>query len=463
MDDFWVKALEILKREVNEQVFSAWFTPIEQVFSDEKTIVLSVPNKFFKNWVKDKYFSLINTALVQASGKTLIIEFKILETSVIPEQAPILEKKEQTAPSEKEQSGGWLKSMFSPGKQLPESQYKKIGLNPSYTFDTFVVGSNNRFAHAATLAVCERLSKVYNPLFLYGGVGLGKTHLMQAMGHEVLKNYPKAKVLYISSEEFTNQLIQSIRNRTTEKFRSMYRHVDVLLIDDIQFIAGKESTMEEFFHTFNSLHDAHKQIVLCSDRSPQEMKGLEDRLVSRFAWGLIADIQAPDFETRIAILEKKSENADVTVSKEVLYFLAENIKTNIRELEGALIRVVAYSKLTGELMTVALAGTVLKGMIVSADKKVTIDQIQKIVAEFFGIRDADMKTKKRTRAVVYPRQMAMYLSRDLTEHSLPDIGGFFGGRDHTTVLHACDKIKKELKINDQTKTTIDRLVALIKK
>ena len=427
MDDFWVKALDFLKKEVNEQVFSAWFSPMEQIFADETTIVLSVPNKFFENWVKDKYFSLINTALIQAAGKALTIEFKIKETSVIPKQPPIHEKKDLTLPSEKEPSGGWLKSMFLPGKQLPESEYKKIGLNPSYTFDTFVIGSNNRFAHAATLAVCERLSKVYNPLFLYGGVGLGKTHLMQSMGHEVLKRYPKAKVLYISSEEFTNQLIQSIRNRTTEKFRSMYRHVDVLLIDDIQFIAGKESTMEEFFHTFNCLHDAHKQIVLCSDRSPQEMKGLEDRLVSRFAWGLIADIQAPDFETRIAILEKKSENADVTVSKEVLYFLAENIKTNIRELEGALIRVVAYSKLTGELMTVDLAKTVLQGMLVSSDKKVTIDQIQKIVAEFFGIREEDMKTKKRTRAIVYPRQLAMFLSRDLTDYSLPDIGGFFWG------------------------------------
>jgi chromosomal replication initiator protein len=353
--------------------------------------------------------------------------------------------------------------MFSGAKQPFETRQKNIGLNPNYTFDTFVVGSSNRFAHAASLAVCERLSKVYNPLFLYGGVGLGKTHLMQAMGHEVFKKYPKTKVLYISSEEFTNQLIQSIRNRTTEKFRNRYRNVDILLIDDIQFIAGKESTQEEFFHTFNSLHDAHKQIVLCSDRSPQDIKGLEERLVSRFAWGLIADIQPPDFETRIAILEKKSENEEVLVSREVLYFLAENIKTNIREMEGALIRVVAYAKLTGEQISVDLAKSVLKGMIVSDERRITIDHIQKIVSDFFGIRETDMKTKKRTRSVAYPRQMAMYLSRDLTDYSLPDIGGFFGGRDHSTVLHACDKINKELSNSDQTRSTVEKLVSLIKK
>ena len=463
MDNIWKNALDILEKEVNEQIFSAWFLPIKQLFADNQTLVLSVPNKFFENWVRDKYFSLINTAVNQTSGKTLVIEFKISENSVLTGGPPPIPEKDVSPTEEKEQSAGWLKSMFSGAKQAQDNRSKDIGLNPNYTFDTFVVGSSNRFAHAASLAVCERIAKVYNPLFLYGGVGLGKTHLMQAMGHEVLNKYPKAKVCYISSEEFTNQLIQAIRNRTTEKFRNKYRKVDILLIDDIQFIANKESTQEEFFHTFNSLHDAHKQIVLCSDRSPQDIKGLEKRLVSRFAWGLIADIQSPDFETRIAIIEKKSENEDIAISKEVLYFLAEHIKTNIREMEGALIRVVAYAKLTGEHITVDLAKTVLKGMIISDERKITIKQIQKIVADFFAIREEDMKTKKRTRAIAYPRQMAMYLSRSLTDHSLPDIGGFFGGRDHTTVLHACDKISKELLNNDQTKMTVEKLVSLIKR
>ncbi len=463
MDNIWKNALDILEKEVNEQIFSAWFLQIKQLFADNQTLVLSVPNKFFENWVRDKYFSLINTAVNQTSGKTLVIEFKISENSVLTGGPPPIPEKDVSPTEEKEQSAGWLKSMFSGAKQAQDNRSKDIGLNPNYTFDTFVVGSSNRFAHAASLAVCERIAKVYNPLFLYGGVGLGKTHLMQAMGHEVLNKYPKAKVCYISSEEFTNQLIQAIRNRTTEKFRNKYRKVDILLIDDIQFIANKESTQEEFFHTFNSLHDAHKQIVLCSDRSPQDIKGLEKRLVSRFAWGLIADIQSPDFETRIAIIEKKSENEDIAISKEVLYFLAEHIKTNIREMEGALIRVVAYAKLTGEHITVDLAKTVLKGMIISDERKITIKQIQKIVADFFAIREEDMKTKKRTRAIAYPRQMAMYLSRSLTDHSLPDIGGFFGGRDHTTVLHACDKISKELLNNDQTKMTVEKLVSLIKR
>ncbi|MBU0683216.1 MAG: chromosomal replication initiator protein DnaA, partial [Candidatus Omnitrophica bacterium] len=272
----------------------------------------------------------------------------------------------------------------------------------------------------------------------------------------------KAKVLYISSEEFTNQLINAIRTKTTAKFRSMYRTVDILLIDDIQFIAGKESTQEEFFHTFNALHDAHKQIVLCSDRSPQEIKGLEERLVSRFAWGLIADIQLPDFETRVAIMEKKGENTDVSVAKNVLYFLAENIKTNIREMEGALIRVVAYAKLTGNHMSVDLAKEVLKGMISAEEKKITIDLIQNTVSSFCNITKESMITKKRTRAIAYPRQVAMYLARELTDHSFPDIGTFFGGRDHTTVIHACDKIETELEKNDKTQRMVKKLRELIK-
>lgn len=471
MDDLWKKTLPLIQAQVNDQIFTAWFLPIRQVSGDDKSITLGVPNKFFENWIREKYISLLKASIQEAAGKPFSVNFEIIDMSASEaEQAsseasaslsPGVQIKTQKRPDDKESSVGWLQSVFGGTRQMPESRHQKLGLNQNYTFDNFVVGQSNRFAHAACLAVCERLSKVYNPLFLYGGVGLGKTHLMQAMGHEVLKRYPRAKVLYITSEEFTNQLIAAIRTKSTQKFRAMYRNVDILLIDDIQFIAGKESTQEEFFHTFNALHDAHKQIVLCSDRSPQEIKNLEERLVSRFAWGLIADVQTPDFETRIAILEKKSENEDVKVSKEVLYFLAENIKTNIREMEGALIRVVAYAKLTAKEMTVSLAKEVLKGMITAEEKKITIDLIQKTVASFFEIQESDMKTKKRSRSVAYPRQLAMYLARDLTDHSLPDIGNFFGGRDHTTVLHACDKIGKELEVNDKTKGIVEKLTALI--
>lgn len=470
MDNIWKKALSILQAEVNDQVFTAWFLPITELASTEKSITLGVPNKFFETWIRERYISLINTALQQASGKTLSISFKIDESVAVdtaPPQAPpetgqSTSSSDHTKPKDKDQSGGWLKSVFAGTRQTPESRYQEIGLKENYTFDNFVVGSSNRFAHAAAFAVCEKLSKVYNPLFIYGGVGLGKTHLMQAMAQEVLRRHPKAKVLYITSEEFTNQLIQAIRTRNTPKFRAMYRNLDVLLIDDIQFIAGKDSTQEEFFHTFNALHDSHKQIVLCSDRSPKEIRDLEDRLVSRFAWGLIADVQLPDFETRIAIMEKKSESESVKVPKEVLYFMAENIKTNIREMEGALIRVVAYAKLTGQDMSVPLAKEVLKGMISVGTKNITIDIIQERVAGFFGIPDSDMKTKKRTRAIAYPRQLAMYLARELTDYSLPDIGGFFGGRDHTTVIHACDKISKELASRKDTREVVERLTGLIK-
>jgi chromosomal replication initiator protein len=467
MADIWAKSLAILRSEVNDQVFSAWFSPISEASLDDNTITLGVPNKFFENWIKEKYISLVSTAVQQAAGRPLAVNFVIMESSaseMVPPSAEPTDKHPARPAQKTDKDGtvGWLKSVLGGSRNLPESRHQEIGLNPNYTFDNFVVGQSNRFAHAASLAICDTLSKVYNPLFLYGSVGLGKTHLLQAISHEILKKHPRAKVLYITSEEFTNQLISAIRTKNTPKFRSMYRNVDVLLIDDIQFIAGKESTQEEFFNTFNALHDAHKQIVLCSDRSPQDINGLEERLISRFAWGLIADIQAPDFETRIAIMEKKSENEAVKVPKEVLYFLAENVKTNIREMEGALIRVVAYSKLTAKDLSVPLAKEVLKGMISSGEKKITVVLIQKEVSKFFDISIEEMKAKKRTRSVVYPRQMAMYLSRELTDYSLPDIGGFFGGKDHTTVLHAYDKITKELADNEKTQAVVQKLTSLIK-
>ncbi|MDP8298860.1 MAG: chromosomal replication initiator protein DnaA [Candidatus Tantalella remota] len=484
MENIWATALSTLKSEVNEQVLTAWFLPIKQVSINDSSITLGVPNNFFEGWIREKYISLIKTSIQQSAGKNIEVQFSIVEVepsdaitappspggsitaTAGSASAPATaagDTETQTGPKdEKEYGVGWLRSVFGGTRAMPDSRYQQIGLNPRYTFENFVVGSNNRFAHAAAMAVCEKLSKVYNPLFLYGGVGLGKTHLMQAMGHEIHARYPRAKVLYMTSEEFCNQLIAAIRKKQMDNFRDKARNVDVLLVDDIQFIAGKNATQEEFFHTFNALHDSHKQIVLCSDRSPQEIKALEERMVSRFAWGLIADIQLPDFETRIAIMEKKCENESVKVSKEVLYFLAENIKSNIREMEGALIRVVAYAKLTGSDISVGMARQVLKGMISVAAKKISIELIQTVVAEYFNITDADMKTKKRTRSIVYPRQLAMYLSRELTDYSFPDIGGFFGGKDHTTVLHACDKISKEIKGSGETRSMVEKLTSLIK-
>ncbi len=470
MENIWEKSLSALKSEVNEQVFSAWFLPLQLIAIDDDHIRLGVPNKFFENWIREKYISLLKTAVQHASGKTLAISFEI----IVPPETNTLAADEKAQPEDvprkeprgdKDKRVGWLKSVFGGTRQTPESRYQEIGLNPKYTFENFVVGQSNRFAHAASMAICENIAKVYNPFFIYGGVGLGKTHLLHAIAQEILASHPKAKVLYMSSEEFTNQLINAIRTKTTPKFRAMYRNVDVLLIDDIQFIAGKESTQEEFFHTFNALYDAHKQIVISSDRSPQEIRNpeLEERLVSRFAWGLIADIQPPDFETRMAIMSKKSELAAAQVPQDVLYFLAENIKTNIREMEGALIRVVAYANLTGREMSASLAKEVLKDMITAEEKKITIDLIQKVVSDYFSISMNDMKTKKRNRAIAYPRQLAMYLSRELTDHSLPDIGSSFGGRDHTTVLHACDKITKEMAANENTRDTVGKLSSLIKK
>ena len=329
-------------------------------------------------------------------------------------------------------------------------------LNPKYTFDSFVIGNSNRFAHAASLAVAESPAKAYNPLFIYGGVGLGKTHLMHAIGHYILRNNPNAKVVYVSSEKFTNELINAIKDDKNEEFRTKYRSVDVLLIDDIQFIAGKERTQEEFFHTFNTLHEANKQIILSSDRPPKEIPTLEDRLRSRFEWGLIADIQAPDFETRMAILKKKADVENLNVPNEVMVYIATKIKSNIRELEGALIRIVAYSSLTNREITVDLATEALKDIISNKqNRSITIDLIQDVVAAYFNLRVEDLKSQRRTRNVAYPRQIAMYLSRKLTDMSLPKIGEEFGGRDHTTVIHAYEKISESLNNDESLEHTIN--------
>jgi len=439
----WSEALQRLRLEVGEQGFDTWFRPTRAVATRDQTLLVEVPNRFFRDWLLEHYGSLIHRCLQQVAGYPVAVELTV-GTAPAPVTEPPPPPPQRSAPTALESTVGAA----------------ELGLNTKYTFEAFVIGSSNRFAHAAALAVSNAPAQAYNPLFIYGGVGLGKTHLLHAIGHHVLQVRPATKVLYLSSERFTNQLITAIQTRSTVKFRERYRTVDVLLIDDIHFIAGKESTQEEFFHTFNTLHDAHKQIVLCSDRSPKEIRGLEERLVSRFEWGLVTDIQPPDLETRVAILRKKAEGHRALVPDDVTVFIAERVRSNIRELEGALIRVLAYSELVGQGVTVALVQEVLKDMVLEEARRVSIEVIQRRVAEYFDIRLEDMKTKRRTKQVAYPRQVAMYLTRRLTDASLPAIGEGFK-RDHSTVLYACEKIEEAMRIRPEIQRVVDQLIRTI--
>ena len=407
------------------------------------TIRISVPNAFTQEILEKRYKDLVANSIRAICSKLYNIEFLIAS---------------EIQNTEEEKSEKQSNKKIKEDTKVIVSDEMNTNLNPKYTFDSFVIGNSNRFAHAASLAVAESPAKAYNPLFIYGGVGLGKTHLMHAIGHYVLQNNPSAKVVYVSSEKFTNELINAIKDDKNEEFRTKYRNVDVLLIDDIQFIAGKERTQEEFFHTFNVLHDANKQIILSSDRPPKEIPTLEDRLRSRFEWGLIADIQVPDFETRMAILKKKADVEKLNVANEVMVYIATKIKSNIRELEGALIRIVAYSSLTNREITVDLASEALKDIISKKQgKHITIEIIQDVVANYFNLRVEDLTSQRRTRNVSYPSQIAIYLSRKLTEMSLPKIGEEFGGRDHTTVIHAYEKISDNLNRDESLQHTIDDL------
>ncbi|WP_455810350.1 chromosomal replication initiator protein DnaA [Clostridium butyricum] len=437
LKNIWAKTLETIKSELSEVSFNTWIKSCEPISISSDTITISVPNSFTQDILDKRYKDLVANSIEVVCSKLYKIEF------VIASEA-----------SEKED----LKenSSNSASKSIVVNDEMSSTLNPKYTFNSFVIGNSNRFAHAASLAVAESPAKAYNPLFIYGGVGLGKTHLMHAIGHYILDNNPSAKVVYVSSEKFTNELINAIKDDKNEDFRNKYRNVDVLLIDDIQFIAGKERTQEEFFHTFNALHDANKQIILSSDRPPKEIPTLEDRLRSRFEWGLIADIQVPDFETRMAILKKKADVENLNVANEVMGYIATKIKSNIRELEGALIRIIAYSSLTNRDVTVDLATEALKDIISKKQgKHITIDLIQDVVSSYFNLRVEDLKSQRRTRNVAHPRQIAMYLSRKLTDMSLPKIGEEFGGRDHTTVIHAYEKISENLKTDDSLKHTVN--------
>lgn len=440
--NIWSKAQLTIKERLGHTTYETWILPLQAEQVNGHGLQLTAPDSFFKDWIEKHYLQALQEIVQSCLGSpTEICLAAKIGAANIP--TPVL----QAEPLAK-----------------PKQPYLTSNLNPRYTFDNFIIGSSNRHAHAYSLAVADSPAKAYNPLFIYGGVGLGKTHLIQAVCHHILnKAQNNLKICYTSSERFTNELIDAIQRHSTANFRQKYRNVDVLVIDDIHFIAGKESTQEEFFHTFNVLYDAHKQIIFSSDRPPKEIANLQDRLVSRFGWGLTTDVQPPDLETRVAILKKKVEREPVSVPDDVVFFIAQLIKTNIRELEGALIRTIAYSLLEEEPITLELAKEVLKDLLKEPKTLITVDFIQRCVAEEFAIQLTELKTKRRNKTIVLPRQIAMYLSRELTDLSLPEIGGAFGGKDHTTVLHSYNKIKEAIINNPLIKEKVNRLIQVIKK
>ena len=431
----WKHIADAIRPEVSADTFQRWFKTIQLLGADEKTITLRVPNNIYQLWIETNYMKLLQSAILTVLGSPREIHFTIVDA---PEKE---EETQEAAPSPK----GAARSSLT-GEKAATSP---TGMNASNTFDSFVVGANNQFAHAAALAVAQNPAKTYNPLFVYGGVGLGKTHLMHAIGQHVAASKKGAKVMYLSSEKFTNEFIDAIQNSKLVKFRNRYRQADVLLIDDIQFLAGKERSQEEFFHTFNTLFDGHKQIILSSDRPPSEIQNLEGRLVSRFEWGMTAELQPPDIETRVAIFRKKAQSLNLKLDASVLEFLAARIKSNVRRLEGALMRVAAFSSLSGRELLPETVEHLLKDILQEeARRTITIEQIQRKVAEPYDVRLADMTSKRRPANIAFPRQVAMYLARELTKTSLSEIGDAFGGRDHGTVLHA-HRLVKERMVEDE--------------
>lgn len=447
LQENWDNILLYLKEEhdIMDVSYRTWLLPLELHHMDGDTAVIAVPDSAMIGYIRKKYSFFLKVAIEEKTGIQCDVDFISKEDA-----------EKQTSASKKKLL------IDTKQQQVSHTALQNANLNPKYTFDTFVVGANNNLAHAASLAVAESPGEVYNPLFIYGGVGLGKTHLMHSIAHFILKNDPKAKILYVTSEKFTNELIDAIRNKnniTTTEFREKYRNNDVLLIDDIQFIIGKESTQEEFFHTFNTLYESKKQIIISSDKPPKEIETLEERLRSRFEWGLTVDIQSPDYETRMAILRKKEELEGYNIDNEVIKYIATNIKSNIRELEGALTKIVALSKLeTNKEITIELAEEALKDLISSSSaREITPEYIIQIVCDHYQITPLDIASQKRNRDIVLPRQIAMYLCRDMTAVPLQTIGKSLGGRDHTTVLHGADKISNEIAKNDSLRNTIEIL------
>ena len=439
MRNLWTETLEILKSKISEQNISTWIMPINPVKIIGNQLVVEVPNKFIKDWIKDNYKNIIEEALSSVGTVNYIVDIKINKEITVEES-----KEPKTID-------------FKNEKKTKDLNYLP-NLNPKYTFDTFVSGTSNQFAHAAAMAVSNNPATTYNPLFIYGGVGLGKTHLVNAIGNEIYKKNNNTKICYYSSEKFTNELINSLRHAKMDHFRNKFRSIDILLIDDIQFIAGKKSTQEEFFHTFNALYESHKQIIVTSDKFPKEIPDLEERLRSRFEWGLIADIQAPDTETKQAILNMKADLNNIKVPEDVIFFLANSISNNVRELEGYLIRIGAFSSLTSTPINIEMAKKVLKDMLIENSREITIEKIQKKVADHFQIKTTELKSSKRLKSIVFPRQIAMYICRNLTSLSYPEIGSKFGGKDHSTIIHAIKKIEKMMKEDLQTKIMIERLI-----
>lgn len=444
VNEYWQKILSIIRTKLNKPSFDTWFKATKAIKFTDTQLLITGPNFFIVNWLEENFTNFVSSIVLREMGNQVNVKF------ITEEEATQTEIEA-------------MNLQISPTRVAIYDEPTSNMLNPKYKFDTFVIGSNNRFAHAASLAVAEAPAKAYNPLFLYGGVGLGKTHLMHAIGHYILEHNPTNRVVYTTSEKFMNEFINAIRDNHGENFRNKYRNIDILLIDDIQFLAGKEQTQEEFFHTFNALHTDNKHIVLSSDRPPKEIETLEERLRSRFEWGLITDIQPPDLETRIAILRKKAKADNLNIPNEAMIYIANQINTNIRELEGALTRIVAFSTMTNQDITTHLAAEALKDLIPSSrPKTITIQDIQHRVGNFYGLKMEDFKARKRTRAIAFPRQIAMYLSRELTNYSLPKIGEAFGGRDHTTVIHAYDKITQHLQEDQELYQIVQDLINKIK-
>lgn len=429
------------EHEISDVSFTTWLLPLHVYSLENEILKILAPDANFLAYIKKKYGFIMKISIEEVTGIQCEIEFLVKESIKEQQEKQLIQ---------------------NTSREVNQTSLQNANLNPRYTFDSFVVGANNNLAHAASLAVAESPGEIYNPLFIYGGVGLGKTHLMHSIAHFILKNNPNAKILYVTSEKFTNELIDAIRNKnnfSTTEFREKYRNNDVLLIDDIQFIIGKESTQEEFFHTFNTLHEAKKQIIISSDKPPKDIETLEERLRSRFEWGLTVDIQSPDYETRMAILRKKEELEGYNIDNEVIKYIATNIKSNIRELEGALTKIVALSKLDNNReIDINLAEKALKDIIAPNSKKeITPESIIQVVADHFGITPLDISSQKRNKEVVFPRQIVMYLCQDMTDASLQVIGKYLGGRDHTTIIHGREKIAAELKSNENLSNTIDIL------
>jgi chromosomal replication initiator protein len=442
MPELWAEALAEIKERIGKQNFEAWIKPVRFVRRSRDELVLEVPNKFFRDWLTEHYLQQIESVLASLGKSELSVTFEI--NSKLEHQQP---------PG---------KTDKKPDKEPEPPPRNDKNLVQKYTFENFVIGASNQFAHAACTAVANQPGEHYNPLFIYGGVGLGKTHLVNAIGHRVAAQKPNLKVFYLSSESFMNELISSLRRDRMDEFKKKFRNVDVLIVDDIQFIAGKERTQEEFFHTFNSLYESHKQIVITSDKFPKEIPGIEDRLRNRFEWGLIADIQSPDMETRVAILQKKAELERVQLPHDVAIFLASNIDSNVRELEGSLTRLGAFSSLTKTPITIDFAKEVLSQNLKATGHEITVESIQKTICEYFNIKLGDLKAKRRTQNIALPRQVAMYLCRKHTESSFPSIGDKFGGRDHSTVIHASRTIERKIKDDPHMMTTIEKIERTLK-